>query len=347
LGVGGYEPHSGDETIQNAYGDCKDKVALLAALLESQGLHGSSVLISADRKIDLDIPSPWPFDHVIMMLHLGGQTIWMDPSPAVLPFRMLSYQLRNKQGLVMPPDGKPHFEKTPSDASVPNIWVEEVDGQVDEDGTLQATVSITAHGDAELTIRQSFIGPVESVWPFTVQAVVKGIDRRADKVSAVKISGPTDTNQPFALTFRISKPHFLDFSKSGAKLKLPLSDLHLPPAEEQGVTDATGWHRLESEPVRLEPPGKRTYRIKLELPPTLSIELPESVAFAHAGGTYRASYKWDAGSLVVERELTFSKDQLPAQLREEYAAFRSKALSDEERALKVQVASQNTTSQSQ
>jgi hypothetical protein len=347
LGIGGYEPHSGDETIRNGYGDCKDKVALLAALLESQGLRGSSVLISADRKIDLDIPSPWPFDHVIMMMHLGGQTIWMDPSAAVLPFRMLSYQMRGQQGLVIPPDGEPHFETTPSEAPMPNTWVEEVDGKVGDDGSLQATVTITARGDAELGIRQAFIGPVESVWPFTVQGVVKGIDRRADKVSDVKISGPTDTERPFVLTFRITMPHFLDFSESEAKFKLPLAELHLPPAEEQGVTDAAGWHRLESEPVHLEPPGKRTYKFKLELPSSVSVQLPESVTSEHSWGTYRASYKWNAGSLAAERELVFSKDQLRAQLREEYATFRQKALSDSERVLKVRVASQNTANRSQ
>jgi hypothetical protein len=346
LGIGGYDPHSGDETIQNGYGDCKDKVALLAALLESQGLHGSSVLISADRKVDADIPSPWPFDHVIMMLQLGGQRIWMDPSPAVLRFRTLPYPLRNKQGLVIPPDGKPHFEKTPADAPVPNTWLEEVEAKVGDDGTLQATVRITALGDSEFTIRQAFLRPVESVWPLTVREVVEGIGR-ADKVSEVKISVPTDTNEPFTMTFQLSKPRFLDFSKSVTRLKLPLADLRLPSAEEQGVTDVTGWHRMESEPVRLEPPGKRTYRIKLEFPPNLSVELPESVAFAHAGGTYRASYKWDVGSLAAERELTFSRDQLPAQLREEYAAFRQKALSDEERAFKLQVANQNTVNQNQ
>jgi hypothetical protein len=85
----------------------------------------------------------------------------------------------------------------------------------------------------------------------------------------------------------------------------------------------------------------------LELPPGFSVELPEPVALESAGATYRASYKWDARSLAVERELDFSKDQLPAQLREEYATFRQNALSDSERALKIQVASSNATRQSQ
>jgi Transglutaminase-like superfamily len=80
LGIGGSEPHSAAETLHNAYGDCKDKTALLEALLEAEGIRASSVLISADRKFDLEIPSPWPFDHVITMLELGKDKIWLDPS---------------------------------------------------------------------------------------------------------------------------------------------------------------------------------------------------------------------------------------------------------------------------
>jgi transglutaminase-like putative cysteine protease len=37
LGIGGYEPHLATETLHSQYGDCKDKVALLAALLEAEG----------------------------------------------------------------------------------------------------------------------------------------------------------------------------------------------------------------------------------------------------------------------------------------------------------------------
>src|SRR5208282_1683145 len=163
------------------YGDCKDKAALLAALLEAEGLHASSTLINPDRKLDLDIPSPWPFTHVITMLQLGKDEIWMDPSAIVLPFRMLPYALRKKQALVMPPDGTPHFEETPADAPVPNTWLEDVDGKVGENGTLDATVRITARGDAEIPLRQAFLTSVKSGQPLTVHGSIEGLSRD-DKV---------------------------------------------------------------------------------------------------------------------------------------------------------------------
>ncbi|MGA2051649.1 MAG: transglutaminase domain-containing protein, partial [Terracidiphilus sp.] len=114
FGIGGSEPRSASETLHNAYGDCKDKTALLEALLEAEGLHASSVLISGDREFDPDMPSPWPFDHVIAVLQVGKENIWMDPSPAFLRFRMLGYPLRGRQGLVVAPEGASRLEKTPA-----------------------------------------------------------------------------------------------------------------------------------------------------------------------------------------------------------------------------------------
>ena len=71
LGVGRYQPHSAGDVLHNQYGDCKDKHTLLASLLEAEGMHASSVLINSSRKLDVDVPSPSQFDHVITMLPMG------------------------------------------------------------------------------------------------------------------------------------------------------------------------------------------------------------------------------------------------------------------------------------
>lgn len=112
FGIGGYEPHTAGEVLQLGYGDCKDKDTLLTALLEAEGMLASSVLINPIRELDPEMPSPWPFTHVITMLHLGKEELWMDSSSGV-PFRTLPSVLRNKKALVIPPAGPPHFEETP------------------------------------------------------------------------------------------------------------------------------------------------------------------------------------------------------------------------------------------
>jgi hypothetical protein len=110
LGMGRYQPHSAEEVLHNQYGDCKDKNTLLASLLEAEGFHASSVLINFGRKLDPDIPSPAQFNHVITMVPLGKEQVWMDTTTEVAPFRLLSYPLRKKQSLVIAADGVAHLE---------------------------------------------------------------------------------------------------------------------------------------------------------------------------------------------------------------------------------------------
>ena len=339
LGIGGYVPHSASETLHSQYGDCKDKVALLAALLEAEGLHASSVLISPERELDPDLPSPWPFTHVIAMLHLGKDEVWMDPSPAVLPFGMLAYPLRGKQSLVMPPGGAPHFEQTPVDAAFPNTLTEEVDGKVAADGALQATVHIVAHGDSELSLRQAFIGPVESIWPAIIQNLVEGIDRKTDTVSEVEISDPTATNEPFTLSFRIGKPFFVRLSKGAATLELPFADSLLPSAESES---AVGWQRPGVKPFQLGPPGEYAYRIRLELAPHTNLTAPPPLDIIRDYAVYNSSYKLDGNVLIGERRLVRRKDNLPAAIAENYSTFRKKVLADQTQSIALKVSAQGS-----
>jgi hypothetical protein len=339
LGVGGYEPHSAEETIHNGYGDCKDKTALLRALLEAEGLQASSVLISADRDLDMDVPSPWYFDHAIAVLQVANREIWMDPSLAVLPFQMLEYPLRGKLSLVMPPDGPPHFETTPVEATLTNTWSEEIDGKVGDDGSLDAVVKISARGDAELPLRQAFIGPIESVWPITVQAVAKGINRRTDNISDVRIIDPIATQVPFVLSFRIHRSGFVAQSGGQFRLKLPFAVSHLPSAEVGSVTKS---YETKTSAFRLGPRGNFSYRVRIELDSRLSVLLPPPVVINRVYASYTANYRLDANALIAERTLCTRNDKLPANIADEYGAFREKVQADEEQSISLQTAEART-----
>src|SRR6202162_4117748 len=71
LGVGRYQPHSASDVLQNGYGDCKDKHTLFSALLRAEGIQSYPVMIHSTRKLDVDVPSPAQFDHVITAARLG------------------------------------------------------------------------------------------------------------------------------------------------------------------------------------------------------------------------------------------------------------------------------------
>ncbi len=60
----GYEPHDVDVTFANRYGVCRDKAALLVAMLRIAGLEAYPVMIHTKMKKDAQVPSPY-FNHAI------------------------------------------------------------------------------------------------------------------------------------------------------------------------------------------------------------------------------------------------------------------------------------------
>src|SRR5208283_60449 len=136
LGVGRYQPHSASDVLQSGYGDCKDKHTLFSALLRAEGIQSYPVLINSSRKLDVDVPSPGQFDHVITAARLGTGTglTWLDTTPEVTPFGLILYQLRNKQAVLASEDSEGGLQRTPADSPVKTFMRFTLDGKFSEFG---------------------------------------------------------------------------------------------------------------------------------------------------------------------------------------------------------------------
>jgi len=74
----GYEPHDVKITFENRYGVCRDKAALLVAMLRMVDVEAFPVLIMAGPKKDEEVPQPY-FNHAITAaLGEDGKYILMD-----------------------------------------------------------------------------------------------------------------------------------------------------------------------------------------------------------------------------------------------------------------------------
>jgi hypothetical protein len=221
LGVGRYQPHASSDVLHNQYGDCKDKHTLLASLLEAEGFRADSVLINSTRKLDPDVPSPSQFDHVITMLPMGNEEVWMDTTSEVAPFRLLAYTLRKKQALVIPPagTGAPRLEQTPADTPMPDSEIADIDAKINDIGKLEAHVHYTFRGDEELMLRSIFRRVPEAQWQRVIESVNNGV---GGDITNLKISDPAATREAFTLSYDVSKPNYLDWSKKKSDIILPL-----------------------------------------------------------------------------------------------------------------------------
>ena len=322
LGLGRYQPHSAADVLHDQYGDCKDKHTLLASLLEAEGLHASSVLINSSRKLDPDVPSPSQFDHVITMLPLGHEEVWMDTTAEVAPFRLLAFSLRNKLALVIPADGStPHLEETPADTPMPDTEVSEIEGKVNEIGKLEAHVHYTFRGDEELMLRSIFRRVPEAQWQRVVENVNAGM---GGDITNLKVSDPAATREPFTMSYDVAKPNFLDWSKKKADLTLPLCQFNLPELAAADDDD----NAPDAESLKLGPKAEYVYKIKIELPAKYTAHAPLPLSVRRDYAEYDATYKLDGTTFTAARRLTMRQDELPATRSTDYQAFRRAVGSD-------------------
>ena len=76
----GLEPHSSDYTFDTMTGVCRDKAALIVAMLRSAGFDADMVLMNASRKLDKEVPITY-FNHAIAGVKLkNGEIMLLDPT---------------------------------------------------------------------------------------------------------------------------------------------------------------------------------------------------------------------------------------------------------------------------
>src|ERR1700675_565191 len=185
FGLGRYQPHSAAEVFKNQYGDCKDKHTLLAAMLEAANIRSDAVLIPFKRKLDISMPSPSQFDHVITAVPIDDGLVWMDSTAEVAPFRLLSASLRNKSALLVPATGTGKIVETPEHPPFQSSQYVEIEGQVSALGKLTAKLRYILRGDNEFALRVVFRRTPQNQWKELGQTIAQ-LDGLRGEVTAVK-----------------------------------------------------------------------------------------------------------------------------------------------------------------
>ncbi len=78
----GFIPQAAETTLAVKAGDCKAKSILLQKLLALINVNSEVIFVnySRDRYINLDLPSPYVFNHAIVKISYGGETFLVDPT---------------------------------------------------------------------------------------------------------------------------------------------------------------------------------------------------------------------------------------------------------------------------
>ncbi|HJT64916.1 MAG TPA: DUF3857 domain-containing protein [Pyrinomonadaceae bacterium] len=326
LGQGRYQPHAAADVMVNEYGDCKDKHTLLASMLAAAGLRAYPVLMNSARKLDVDVPSPGQFDHVISAIPLGAETLWADTTAEIAPVGLLSPQLRNKKALMIPTSGPAHLETTPAEPPFLSSELVTVEGTVDELGKISAHAHLVLHGDSEMFMRFIFRRTPKANWKSLgfYLGMAGGV---TGEVTDIKTTDPADLEKPFEIEFNVTRNDFLDWSSKKLKLELPFPPFNLSPGTRK---------KSNKKPIELGPPIDISYSLKLTLPAKYQMRLPLPLKVSRDYAEYAASYKLEGQTLLGQRTLRLRQREIPAERLQDYQAFAAAARSDSAQTLALE-----------
>lgn len=315
FGIGRYQPHSAAEVLANQYGDCKDKHTLLASLLEAAGFKAYPALISASHDMDLDVPSPAQFDHVITAVPQGNGFTWLDTTAEVARFADLVSPLQSKRALVVPPDKPATVATTPAEGPSPGLQNFKIDAELSDSGTLEGKVERTIRGgDLEIVLRAAFRSVPLPQWKDLIQRLSYSSGFAGD-VSEVTASPPEKTEDPFHFAYTYTRKDYPDWSEH--RISSPL-----PPLLTQAPDSKP------SHPILLGSLQELHYESRVHLPAGYSPALPSNSDLKEDFAEYHARYSVEKGVLVTDRRLLVKLREVPTAEFEAYKKF-AKAVSDD------------------
>lgn len=136
LGNGGLVPHAAEDVLASRYGDCKDHVTLLEALLAAEGIESSPALINLDPTFRQPaVASPESFNHLIT--YIPALDLFVDSTATNVAFGTLPSRDSDKPVLITRPA---KLARTP----VPEL------------ASLHTVARVTIHGDGSADAESRF-----------------------------------------------------------------------------------------------------------------------------------------------------------------------------------------------
>jgi len=307
FGVGRYQPHSASEVLADQYGDCKDKHTLMASLLDAVGIKAYPALINSTHALDLDVPSPSQFDHVITAVPKDTGFLWLDTTAEVAPYGYLLSLLWDKPALVIPTDRAAVLVSTPQKPSAGASEIFRIDAQLEDNGNLKGKIERTVSGnDAEVMLRSVFRRTPVEQWKQVVQQLSYASGFSGD-VSDVTASPPDKTDEPFKITYSYNRKDYPQWSERRISSPLPPMTGIIPDEEP-------------SHPLPLAV-GEFKYESHVEFPKGYAPRLPARIDLSEKFAEYHAEYSVEAGALKTKRTLSVKVREVPPSQYNDFKKF--------------------------
>ncbi len=204
----GYEPHDVSMTFERRYGVCRDKAALLVAMLRIAGIDAYPVIIHVGEKRDPAVPMTF-FNHAIVGVRdKDGSFILMDPTNESSVDLLPSY-LSDKSYLAATPEGEP-LRTSEVGVSKENMTFIDAKGDIDENNCLTLKARIEFDGINDGAYRNFFANTTyEKRREFIERAVRNAIPSATLKSYEIIPADIQNTDTPLSLELTLEAENYL------------------------------------------------------------------------------------------------------------------------------------------
>lgn len=292
---GGYISRDAGVVLQTRYGDCKDHVALLAALLNAKGIAHESVLVNATNGYILPVtPVLGGFNHVITWLPEFG--VYVDSTAGQAPFGILPFQQYGKPVLHTGPN-KAELRRIPPAVPAESRIVSRV--AMDAEGRFIGQTESSGDGFLGLMMRQQ---------AFEIQG--GGSERSArdairqygfDGTGRFDLGNIQSGAPSYAVTGRFQTLPRREFVSGVPFVPPTLLDIGYRPGNMLlGNLKFPDLYGVEPTPCIA---GRQRSELRLTLPPGRRLrELPAGLNIDNAYMRYVSSWRMEGRELVLQRD---------------------------------------------
>jgi len=340
LGIGGWQPHAAEEVFAHRYGDCKDKVTLMSAMLKELGVDSYYLDINTRRGAvrPETPPNMYWFNHEIMGIKLPdnvtdpslvaiynhpklGRLLIFDPTSEVTPFGQLRGHLQGSYGLLVTDDGG-ELIQVPKLATSASGNRRTAQLELSPEGTLSGKVTEIRQGDNAANQR------------YALRAATKDVDRIKPIESLLSSSlGTFEITSASVANLQVhDQPFRYIYSFTAYKYAKNAGDLLLVRPRVLGNWSSDILERKEPRkyPVEFDGPTKNIDSYEIKLPEGYTVDdLPPPVDADYSFASYHSKTEAKGNVLTYTRTMEIKELSVPLDKLEQLKSFYRVIVGDE------------------
>ncbi|HEY7546821.1 MAG TPA: transglutaminase-like domain-containing protein, partial [Blastocatellia bacterium] len=305
--IGGYRPNPADVVLRKGSGDCKDKSALLQALLRAVGIQSYLTLVYAgdSSHVRAEFPSPLQFNHAIVAIAINanlpssgddarlGRFLFFDPTDDTTPLGQLPFYLQGSLGLVVKGESG-NLVRLPAQEEEANKLCREI------------TIEAGASGEVTAQVIEVYTGQMAALARRLIQSssaedYAREMGSRISRdipgavIKGLKITGQSELDEPLRIEYEIRAAGYANRMNRLLVIR-PL------PLRAQQFPAFTQTERFS--PVQFDMKSIQEDTVKINLPHGFRIdELPPGTNLTSGFGEFKLDHQMQGGQVIVHRRL--------------------------------------------